>query len=155
MRHLLALAAAAARAQDTDHSCVEALHLGVRRYHLWRPRAHGVCSQAPVVVESNSRLRRHAAKSLGAHGEASPGPGLGGASPTGTTRARRRPRAGDARKQNLDDVGFLQKLVEDVRDRTGAERVFGAGFSNAWGYMVSKRPTCSTAFRRGAAIKRT
>ena len=50
MRHLLALVAAAARAQDTDHNCVEALHLGVRRYHLWRPRAHGVCSQAPVVV---------------------------------------------------------------------------------------------------------
>ncbi len=138
MRHLLVLVAAAAHAQDTDHNCVEALHLGVRRYHLWRPRAHGVCGHAPVVVVlihgfGGTPLRAWArtAKLVQSRGWAAAAPYGHHKSWNGAACC------GDAAKQNLDDVGFLQKLVEDVRDRTGADRVFGAGFSNG-GYMVSR-----------------
>ena len=146
MRHLsllLALRAvvaqpAAVGSPNVDHSCVEALHLGVRRYHLWRPRAHGVCGQAPVVVVlihgfGGTPLRAWArtAKLVQARGWAAAAPYGHHKSWNGAACC------GDAAKQNLDDVGFLQKLVEDVRDRTGADRVFGAGFSNG-GYMLTR-----------------
>ena len=135
---LLALVAAAARAQDTDHNCVEALHLGVRRYHLWRPRAHGVCSQAPVVVVLIHGFRGLPLRSWARTAKLVQARGWAAAAPSGHHQSWNGGACcGDAAKQNLDDVGFLQKLVEDVRDRTGADRVFGAGFSNG-GYMVSR-----------------
>ena len=146
MRHLsllLALRAvvaqpAAVGSPNVDHSCVEALHLGVRRYHLWRPRAHGVCSQAPVVVVLIHGFRGSPLRAWARTAKLVQSRGWAAAAPYGRRMSWNGGACcGDAAKQNLDDVGFLQKLVEDVRDRTGAERVFGAGFSNG-GYMVSK-----------------
>ena len=146
MRHLslllvlctVAAQPAAVGSPNVDHNCVEALHLGVRRYHLWRPRVHGVCGQAPVVVVlihgfGGTPLRAWArtAKLVQQRGWAAAAPYGHHKSWNGAACC------GDAAKQSLDDVGFLQKLVEDVRDRTGADRVFGAGFSNG-GYMVSR-----------------
>ncbi len=64
---------------------------------------------------------------------------------------------GDARDRNIDDVGFLRAVVDDVRKqvRIDPARVFATGMSN--GAMMSYRLACEAAdlFRGIAAVAGT
>lgn len=139
MRQLAAslLALVTAGAQE-DQTCVETLNLGVRRYHLWRPKVHGVCGSAKVVVVLIHGFGGTPLRAWGRTAQLIQERGWAAAAPYGYHKSWNGGACcGDAARLELDDVGFLQSLAEDVRGRVGAQSVVGMGFSNG-GYMVSK-----------------
>jgi polyhydroxybutyrate depolymerase len=127
------------------------VQLGGRSYELFRPA--GLLQPTPLVVVLHGAggTGKQLERSLGwdARAEANR---FTVAYPNGVGRNWNAGNCcGQAARSNINDVGFIEQVVNDVSTRTliDRQRVFVTGMSN--GAMMALRMVCQTATFRGAA----
>lgn len=127
------------------------VRLGDRSYELYRPTGLLIPSPLVVVLHGAGGTGRQLQKSLGWDARAQSGH-FTVAYPNGVGRNWNAGGCcGQAARSGINDVGFIERVVNDVAMRTpiDRQRVFVTGMSN--GGMMALRMVCQTSVFRGAA----
>ncbi|NNG98873.1 prolyl oligopeptidase family serine peptidase [Gordonia araii NBRC 100433] len=145
---LVALSAVGAPSAFADSRSTE--RVGSHSYELYRPS--GLASPAPLVVVLHGGFGtgKQVERDYGWNRQARAGRFVV-AYPDGIARSWNAGGCcGQAQSRNVDDLGFLRRVVDDVARKAPVDRkrVFIAGMSN--GAMMALRAVCQTSVFRGA-----